>query len=175
MASNTAPSQKMLKMRRTYIRLHLRRRSQTRSDASFGINTRQQTGGDMAINESEARDPAGRRPILGVLWIAYGILRLIVAVGLVMFSGTATLMFGALLTRVANPFALMADFHMIYTATIALSILCGVLGILAGLAFLGSQQPPRVLGLLAGFFSVSEVPFGTTLGIYTLIILLRRT
>ncbi|MGC1687829.1 MAG: hypothetical protein WA734_19525 [Candidatus Acidiferrales bacterium] len=128
----------------------------------------------MALSESVAIDPVGRRPILGVLWIAYGILRLIVAVGLVAFSGTATLMFGALLTRVANPFALMADFHMIYTASIVLSVLVGVLGILAGLAFLGSQQPPRVLGLLAAFFSVSEVPLGTTLGVYTLIILLRR-
>jgi hypothetical protein len=129
---------------------------------------------DMALNESVAGDPGGRRPILGVLWIAYGILRLIAAIGLVMFTGTATLMFGALLSRVANPIALMADFHIFYTAAIVLSVVCGVLGILAGLAFLGSQQPPRVLGLLAAFFSVSEVPFGTTLGIYTLIVLLRR-
>ena len=29
----------------------------------------------MALNESVAGDPGGRRPILGVLWIAYGILQ----------------------------------------------------------------------------------------------------
>jgi hypothetical protein len=53
-------------------------------------------------------------------------------------------------------------------------VVCGVLGILAGLAFLGSQNPPRVLGLLAAFFSVSDVPLGTTLGTYTFVVLLRR-
>jgi hypothetical protein len=68
----------------------------------------------------------------------------------------------------------MADFHMFYTAAIVLSVVCGVSGILAGLAFLGSQNPPRVLGLLAAFFSVSDVPLGTTLGTYTFVVLLRR-
>jgi hypothetical protein len=43
---------------------------------------------------------------------------------------------------------------------------------LAGLALLANQRAARKLGLLAAFFSVSEIPFGTTLGIYTLIVLL---
>ncbi len=128
----------------------------------------------MATSEIAVGDLGGNRRILGVCWIAYGIFRLVMAIGLVLFSGTATLMFGALLSRVANPFALMSDFHLIYTATIVLSALCGVLGLLAGLAFLASQRPPRALALLAAFLSVSEIPLGTTLGIYTLVVLLRR-
>jgi len=81
-------------------------------------------------------------------------------------------MFGALLSRVPNPFALMDDFHIVYTGIVVVTFLCGVFGILAGLALLGNQRPARVLALLAAFLSVSEIPFGTTLGIYTLIALL---
>lgn len=82
-------------------------------------------------------------------------------------------MFGALLVRVPNPFALMSDFHAIYGALIVLSILCGIIGILAGVVLLGSKSSGRTLPLIAAFLSLSEVPFGTTLGIYTLVILLR--
>jgi hypothetical protein len=114
----------------------------------------------------------GHRPILGVCWIAYGILRLIMGICLVLFSGTATVMFGALLGRVPDPFALMADFHIIYVGIVVLTFTCGVFGLLAGLALLANQRAARMLALVAAFLSVSELPFGTTLGIYTLIVLL---
>ena len=111
-------------------------------------------------------------PLLGVCWLIYGILRLVMAALLFLCSTTATLMFGALLSRVPNPFAMMTDFHLLYTAIIALSILAGLFGILAGLALLANQVQARMLALVAAFLSVSEIPFGTTLGIYTLIVLL---
>jgi hypothetical protein len=91
---------------------------------------------------------------------------------LVLFSGTATVMFGALLGRVPDPFALMSDFHIAYAAIVVLSVLCGLFGLLAGLALLANQRPARMLAIIAAFLSVSEIPFGTTLGIYTLIVLL---
>jgi hypothetical protein len=81
-------------------------------------------------------------------------------------------MFGALLGRVPNPFALMGDFHVVYAGIVILTVLCGLFGILAGLALLANQRPARTLALIAAFLSVSEIPFGTTLGIYTLIVLL---
>jgi hypothetical protein len=87
-------------------------------------------------------------------------------------SGTATVMFGALLTRVPDPYTLMADFHIIYVGILVLTVLCTLFGILAGLALLANQRPARMLALVAAFLSVSEIPFGTTLGIYTLIVLL---
>lgn len=102
----------------------------------------------------------------------YGVIRLIMAVCLFIYSGTATLMFGALLDRVANPFALMADFHILYAAIIVLSVICGVLGIIAGVAQLAGNRSGRMLALIAGFFSLSNIPLGTTLGIYTLVALL---
>lgn len=124
------------------------------------------------MNEAAADNLSGHRQILGICWVVYGILRVIAGIWLILFSGTSTVMFGALLTRVANPFALMRDFHIVYAGLVVLSFLCGLFGILAGLAILANHRPARMLALLAAFLSVSEIPFGATLGIYTLIALL---
>jgi|GEM_PF-730117 len=110
--------------------------------------------------------------MLGISWITYGVIRLVAAVWLVSFSNTATVMFGALLARVPDPYAMMNLFHLIYTLVIVLSVICGVLGILAGGALLAGQRSGRSLALIVGFLSLCEIPLGLTLGIYTLIVLL---
>src|ERR1700735_289503 len=112
------------------------------------------------------------RRILGILWIVYGIFRLVMCFLLVGFTPTATVMFGALLTRVADPFTMMSEFHLWYTCMIVLSAVCGIFGVLAGLALMGNGRPGRLLALIAAFLSVSEIPLGTTLGIYTLVVFL---
>jgi hypothetical protein len=94
------------------------------------------------------------------------------AVCLFISSSTATLMFGALLNRVPDPFTLMTDFHVLYTVMIALAAVCGILGIIAGLALLAGNRSGRMLALMAGFLSLCNIPLGTTLGIYTLVALL---
>jgi hypothetical protein len=127
---------------------------------------------EMPLDKSATGNLSDHREILGVCWLVYGILRLLMGVCLALFGGTATVMFGALLDRVPNPFALMNDFHIVYACIVVLAFLCGVFGVLAGLALLANQRPARTLALLAAFLSVSEIPCGTTLGIYTLIVLL---
>ena len=107
--------------------------------------------------------------LLGTCWVIYGALRLVAAVWLLSFTNTATVMFGALLARVPDPFSMMADFHFIYTLMVILSAICGVLGLLAGLALLAGQRSGRTLCLVAGFLSLSDIPMGTTLGVYSLI------
>jgi hypothetical protein len=91
---------------------------------------------------------------------------------LLIYGRTATLMFGALLSRVPDPFALMDVFHFLYTIMIAFSVVCGLIGFVAGLALLGRQQSGRRLALIAAVLSVSDIPLGITLGIYTLVMLL---
>ena len=81
-------------------------------------------------------------------------------------------MFGALLVRVSDPFTMMSDFHFIYGLAIVFSSACEVLGFLAGLALLAGQRFGRTLGLIVGFVSLSSIPLGTTLGIYSLLVLL---
>jgi len=124
------------------------------------------------MEESAIGNLSGHGRTLGLCWIVYGIFRLLMGICLVLFSGTAAVMFGALLVRVPDPFALMADFHFVYAAIVVVTFLCGLFGLVAGLALLANQRSARMLALLAAFLSVSGIPFGTTLGIYTLILLL---
>jgi hypothetical protein len=116
---------------------------------------------------------ASRSP-LGTLWVLYGIMRSVQAVLFAMYSAVATLMFGALLSRVGNPYFWMSLFHFAYAMMILLTLLAGVFSLLAGAALLTHRPSARRLALLASFFSVSEIPFGITLGTYTLILFLRR-
>jgi len=109
---------------------------------------------------------------LGALWVVYGILRLVAVILLVLYIGTATVMFGALLTRVPDPYTLMTTFHILYIAAIVVTALSGLFGVLAGLMVLSAKSSARTLSLLAAFFSVADLPLGTTLGVYTLIVFL---
>ena len=111
-----------------------------------------------------------RRGTLGAFWVIYGVARLLAAAWLTAFSGTATVMFGALLTRVPNPYSLMDAFHIFYIVVVAWSVVCGIVGILAGVALLSGHGSARILSVVAAFLSVSEIPLGLVLGIYTLLV-----
>src|SRR5271165_3438458 len=124
----------------------------------------------MASDTSTGSNPASYKT-LAVCWIVYGIFRLAAAVWLVSFTPIATVMFGALLVRVADPYSLMSIFHFFYAFAIVLSAVCGVIGLLAGLALLAGQRSGRMLALIAAFLSLSELPLGITLGVYTLVAL----
>jgi hypothetical protein len=111
---------------------------------------------------------------LGLAWIVYGIARILLALWLMAFEVTAKVMFGALLSRVANPYAMMDHFHIVYFAIVVISFVCGVLGILAGLALLIASSTGRTLALWAAFLSLPEIPLGLMLGVYTIVRLLPR-
>ena len=127
----------------------------------------------MIQSEADAVIISRHLRILGICWVLYGILRLATAVWLALFSNTATLMFGALLNRVSDPFTLMNVFHFLYAMVVAVSAVCGILGFLAGMTLLSGARSGPTLAIIAGFLSLSSIPLGTTLGIYTLIVLLR--
>src|ERR1700689_977380 len=101
----------------------------------------------MTSEDPVAHSPSRYFRVLGGFWTVYGLFRLIMVVCLLMYGRTATLMFGALLNRVADPFTLMDIFHFLYTVLIALSLVCGVLGFVAGLALLGGHQSGRKMAL----------------------------
>jgi hypothetical protein len=118
-----------------------------------------------------SRSLASTQPrVLGLCWIVYGVLRLAMTVWLLTFSTTATLMFGALLTRVPDPFSLMSLFHFLYFGVIIWSAVSGVVGILAGVTLLSGQRSARPLAIAAALLSLSELPFGIALGVYTLVV-----
>ena len=117
---------------------------------------------------------ANHRRILGACWIVYGIARVLLAFWLLAFHITAKLMFGALMTRVPNTYTLMDSFDVFYTGMVILSVLCGILGVLAGLALLASWSSGRTVALAAAFLALPEMPLGLMLGVYTIVVLLPR-
>jgi hypothetical protein len=122
-------------------------------------------------NNTSAVTSGGRMGTLSILWAIYGISRLIIALVLIFFSGTATLMFGALLSRVANPFALMADFHLVYVCIITWNILSGIVALVAAADLLARRRSARAIAILAAFIALPVPFFGIMLGIYTLFVL----
>jgi uncharacterized membrane protein len=123
----------------------------------------------MSTTSSSTQNPRANSTTLGSLWVVYGILRLIAVVLMILYASTATVMFGALLTRVADFVTFMAIFHFLYIAAILITALSGLFALLAGAALLTGKSA-RTLSLLAAFLSVHDLPLGTTLGIYTLIV-----
>jgi len=126
----------------------------------------------MSSDDPIVQNSIGRFRTLGSFWTVYGVIRLIMVLCLLIYGRTATLTFGALLNRVPDPFALMGVFHFLYTFMIALSAVCGLIGLVAGLVLHGGQRSGCRLALIAAVLSVSDIPLGVTLGIYTLIALL---
>jgi hypothetical protein len=126
----------------------------------------------MSSGEPIVQKPNSHWRTLGSLWIVYGVLRLIMMIGLLVYGATATLMFGALLNRVPDPFALMDVFHFLYVILIALSAAAGLFGLVAGLALVGGMKSGRKLAIVAAVLSVSDIPLGITLGTCTLVELL---
>jgi hypothetical protein len=116
------------------------------------------------------RNPPHSRT-LGACWIIYGVFRVAIAIWLAVFAPTATVMFGALLTRVPEPFSLMAAFHLLYLVVLVWAGASGVVGLLAGVALLTSRRAGSALVRLAAYLSVGDAPLGTTLSIYTLTVL----
>jgi hypothetical protein len=107
----------------------------------------------------------------GILWILYGLLRLIGALGVFMYSATLTLMWGALLSRVPNPYALMDFFHFFLIFAIILGIVAGIVCIIAGLNLMSGATNARKLGCVAAFFGLTNGPLGIALGAFTLVFL----
>jgi len=107
----------------------------------------------------------------GILWVVYGILRLITALGIFMYSSTLTLMWGTLLSRVPNPFALMDDFHAFLILAIIIGTAAGIIAVMAGLALMSGGASGRKLGLVAAFFGLIGDPLGIALGAFTLVLL----
>src|SRR5260370_38631419 len=106
---------------------------------------------------------------LSVCWIVYGIIRVGMGVALVVFMPTATVMFGALLGRVPNPYWLMDLFHFTYALAIVVSIVCGLLGIAGAVAGMGNGRGGRGMRVVAGLLALSECALGLLLGALRLV------
>lgn len=121
-----------------------------------------------------AKDSSSTHGTFGVLWLLYGILRFAGAAFILVYSGTLTVMWGAIITRVPNPDALMSLFHFFLFFAVVLNIIAGIVSLLAAIALLGRTGSARTLSLVASFFGLTNGPLGIALGAYTLFVFVPR-
>lgn len=112
---------------------------------------------------------------LGVLWIIYGCLRVVAVAGLVVYSGTLALMWGALLNRVPDPLTLMTVFHVLLVIVVAWCIVSALFSFVAGVTLMRQSAPARLDTLVAALLALPDLPVGVILGVYTIAALLPRT
>ena len=111
--------------------------------------------------------------ILSVCWAVYGLICLATAILMFLYIDTAIALADLIAVRVSDdPVRLLAVFHLAYLATLSLAVACGILGLLAGVLLPRRTPFGRKVALVAGFLSLSRIPLGITLGVYTLVVLL---
>ena len=98
--------------------------------------------------------------ILGILWIAFSVLRLLPGIGMLGMASGAMFPF--------LPFHLTGFMVPMMRVFGLVAIALGVAGIIAGWALLQRVSWARSLALVIGIISLIHIPFGTALGIYTL-------
>jgi hypothetical protein len=115
-----------------------------------------------------------RRNTLGVLWAVYGIICVIKVAWIAINAPILTLMWGAIINRVPNPFAWMSFFHFMLVVALAELVLAAVFSLLAAATLMARSGPARLLALVAAFLSLVTGPLGLALGVYTIVLLLPR-
>jgi hypothetical protein len=115
-----------------------------------------------------------RSGTLGILWVIYGVILIVKAVLIIVEWDTLTLMWGALLNRVANPYFWMNAFHTWLWGAVVLLIITAIFSLLAAMALMQRDRSSRVLPLVASFLAIITGPLGIALGVYTLIVVLAQ-
>jgi hypothetical protein len=115
-----------------------------------------------------------RQGTLGILWVVYGVICIVKAAWIVINGATLTLMWGAMLNRVANPFFWMSMFHFAMLAAVILAIVTAIFSFLAGIALMQGGRSGRMLALVASFLGLITGPLGIALGVFTIVIMLPQ-
>jgi hypothetical protein len=108
---------------------------------------------------------------MGMLWLIYGVFRLATGLWLIIYTPVLTVMWGALLTRVPDPFTWMDMFHIYLVLAIILAAISGVFALLAGVTLLRGARAGRSLSVIASLLAILSDPLGIALGVYTLILM----
>jgi hypothetical protein len=108
--------------------------------------------------------------LLGILWIAYSALHLVAGVGAIIVANT---IFGHYIHIPNGPPPEMTAWLRPLISFVGWLILAkAAAGFFAGWGLLQKEDWARTVALVVGFVALLNVPLGTTLGIYTLWVLL---
>jgi hypothetical protein len=102
--------------------------------------------------------------VLGILWVVFGAFWLCLSVfALLVFLGVAMI-----------PDVETVTPNLLRVIGIGVSVFLGILGlpeIVGGLGLLARREWARILVLVMAFLALLNVPFGTALGIHTMVVL----
>ncbi len=112
--------------------------------------------------------------LLGILWAVYGAFRLMMSTGGIFFGRAMMRMSIHTWPRDIDPYPFLRFIRGIFVFSGILALVTGILGILAAVALLRGGRSGRSIALVVALLALISFPFGTALGIYTLIVLLRR-
>jgi hypothetical protein len=120
--------------------------------------------------------------VMGILWAIYSGFRVLMALWTLVFSRmflpTITNLVTKSMPEDSDPgmapllHSLVQMMSGFYVISAIFGILAGALGFWAAWALLKHQPNGRTLALVVAFISLISIPFGTGLGVYTLVILL---
>ena len=109
---------------------------------------------------------AARHPILGALWALYGAMTLAGTMWVIVFNRTLTLMWGAVISHVANPFAWMNFFHAYLGVMVVVGFIAAALSFIAAFSLM-TGAGARLWSLIAAAFGMFTTPIGIVLGVFT--------
>jgi hypothetical protein len=116
------------------------------------------------------------RRTLGMFWVLFAVICIVKLAWLLINSVVLTLMWGALLNRVPDPFTWMSFYHF---AMFGIYLLLGVTAVVSfflALSLLSSGlNANRGLALVAGFLAILTGPLGIAVGVYTWIVFVPRS
>jgi hypothetical protein len=119
---------------------------------------------------------AGQVRVLGILWLVYSIFRLMLSSGGILFGRAMTHMSFYVWPPNLNPYrsAFMPLMRGIFLFAEIASLITGILGICAAVVLLRRDPSGRTVAMVAACVALISFPFGTALGIYTLVVLLHH-
>jgi zinc-ribbon domain len=112
--------------------------------------------------------------VMGILWAIYSGFRILMALWTIVFSRLLMPMLQNFIPHDSDV-DVMPIFHMMsgfYIVSGIFSVLAGAVGFWAAWALLKHQPNGRILALVVAVISLISIPFGTALGVYTLVVLL---
>jgi hypothetical protein len=118
------------------------------------------------------RDP--RLSTLGFLWLVFAIVCIAHVIWIVMYRATLKLMWGAVITRVADPYAWMGYFNVVILLLIVLLCVTALFSLVAGLSLMSRTSSSRALPSVAAILGLLTGPLGIALGAYTLVLVVPR-
>lgn len=117
---------------------------------------------------------AGQVQVLGVLWAVYSCFRVLLSVWGVWFVRAVMHMSTYTFPRRFGYYPFIPFMRGIFIFAGILSLITGILGIWTAVALLRRDRSGRIIAIVAACLALTNFPFGTGLGIYTLVVLLQQ-